>query len=113
MNKMLKPLAIAATLIAMLGGCNPFDELRYITTYEVQECMNFATKHKDIFNDNSALEPGPTWGKHGSAVIEIRGFTEEEASKPSGTRTFRSRLCVVGNQSIQIVSIFEEPFWLR
>jgi hypothetical protein len=71
-----------------------------------RECLSFAEKHKDwLFSDYQTIKltAGDTWRKNGKTVVEIRGWRTDE--------NFRTRLCVVGHDSVELPSMFEELFW--
>jgi hypothetical protein len=72
-----------------------------------QDCVDFAEKHKsELFFDSASkpIKAVDSWLKNGKVVVEIGAFDDTDA-------TYMPRLCVVGGDRIQIVSILENAAW--
>ena len=68
--------------------------------------MKFAEKHKGelLFASGGQIKVVSSWLKHGKVVVELGLFQQ-------GENTYLPRICVVGNGTIQIVSILESGAW--
>jgi hypothetical protein len=68
-----------------------------------EECVNFA-KERNVFSPGDEIEAVNLRMRHGNFVVDL------DANAP-GERALKSRTCVVGSNSICIVSIRESGFW--
>jgi phage baseplate assembly protein gpV len=78
------------------------------TNYAVKECIRFADELKqenDLFAHSYKVEPGKTWTKSGAAVVQMRVYDKQNST------TFRTRLCVINDDTIKIVSALEHWRW--
>jgi hypothetical protein len=76
--------------------------------HNVSHCVNFANDlraKKELFARAYKIEPGRSWVKNGHAVVEIREYEKADST------LFRVRLCVVGDDTIRIVSGLEHWRW--
>jgi hypothetical protein len=99
--------AIVAAVTVVLGTILYQSIVGEQSKLAVNECVRFVdelkTKRK-LFTHANRTEVGRTWMKNGSVVVQIREYEEANG-------IFRTRLCVVGNDTVQIVPGFEHWRW--
>jgi len=96
--------AVALGYWALKGFPSP-DTLAHYWFDAENECAQFADKHKaKLFFGKSNVKAMGSWLKNGKVVVEVAGYNE-------GEDTYTSRICTIGDGSIQIVSILESGAW--
>lgn len=104
----LSPLLILLALVIGAWAYLDFPSLNTLLEWPVakDECVKFAEKNKGglFFESDGEIRAFDSWWKHGKIVVEVGALKANED-------TFVPRLCVVGNGTIQIVSILENGTW--
>lgn len=104
----LSPLLVLLIFIigiwAYLGFPSPDTLLEW--PFAKDECVKFVESHRgDItFLSSGEIRAVDSWWKHGRIIVEVGNFQGSDD-------TYIPRLCVVGDGTIQIVSILENNAW--